>query len=321
MYGLNLVKGVGRLDNCVFCGLHIKWSVGQNLVVNASCSNCGNYKIAHQALKLIPNELMDKYSDRKHIMSGYIREATDNDVRLDIINVNNFTNLINNEAIPRTIIEKADKLLLHILRKSRHVFDEVNVLLGQPAIAYSKTEADFINNFEALRQLGYINYSKVTVFTENDEEEIALRCSLTIEGLKRAQLIEKGTYLAKQCFVGMWCGDGRMHIYDNYISTAIIECGYSPVILSDKESNNNTFDDMIMEIRKSKFVIIDLSGHRPSAYYEGGFAHGLGKEIIYICKEEDFDEKHFHVNHNILLWHDGDDLYTKLKHRILAAIV
>ena len=310
------------MENCVFCSLPIKRTVGQDLVVNVSCSNCGKYKIAHQALKLIPNELKDNYFYKKHIMSGYIREMTDNGAHLDIINVNNFTNLINNDTIPKTIIEKSDKLLLHILRKSKHMFDEIKVSSNQPAIAYARTEAEFTSNFEALKQFGYINYSKVTVFTEDDEDEIAMRCSLTIQGIKRAQLIEKDASAVKQCYVGMWCEDGRMHIYDNYISTALMESGYSPVIIPEKEPSNDSFDEIILEIRKSKFVIIDLSGHRPNVYYEGGFAYGLGKEIIYICKEDSLDEKHFYISHNnILFWQDGNDLYTKLKHRILATIV
>jgi hypothetical protein len=310
------------VDNCIFCGLPIKHTVSQDLVVNFSCSNCGKYRIEHQALKLIPNELRDNYFYKKHMMSGYIREMTDIGAHLDVINVNNFTNLINNDTIPKDIIEKSDKLLLHILRKSKHMFDEIKVSSNQPAIAYSRTEVEFTSNFEALKQFGFINYSKVTVFTEDDEEEIAMRCSLTIEGIKRAQLIEKSVSAIKQCYVAMWCSDGRRHLYDSFISTAIIESGYSPVIIPEKESNDDTFDEMILEIRKSKFVIIDLSENRPSIYYEGGFAYGLGKEIIYICKEDDLDDKSFHISHSsILFWKDGNDLYTKLKNRILATIV
>ena len=54
----------------------------------------------------------------------------------------------------------------------------------------------------------------------------------------------------------------------------------------------------INEIRKSKFLIVNLTQMRPSVFFEAGFAYGLGLDIIYVYKES--RNKHleeFYVNH------------------------
>ena len=55
------------------------------------------------------------------------------------------------------------------------------------------------------------------------------------------------------------------------------------------------------EIRRCRFLIADLSDDNPGAYWETGFAEGLGKPVIYICREKDKvgaeKKTHFDTNH------------------------
>lgn len=44
------------------------------------------------------------------------------------------------------------------------------------------------------------------------------------------------------------------------------------------------------EIRRCRFVIADLSDDDAVAYWEAGFAEGLGKPVIYVCREKDADD-------------------------------
>lgn len=48
--------------------------------------------------------------------------------------------------------------------------------------------------------------------------------------------------------------------------------------------HNNKIDDQIVaEIRRSKLVLVDATGARPNAYFEAGFAAGLGIPVIWCC--------------------------------------
>ena len=66
---------------------------------------------------------------------------------------------------------------------------------------------------------------------------------------------------------------------------------------------------MRIQIRDSAFVIADLTHDNYGAYWEAGYAEGLGKPVIYICEKTKFDEKktHFDTNHcTTILWSEDD---------------
>ena len=59
--------------------------------------------------------------------------------------------------------------------------------------------------------------------------------------------------------------------------------------------------DKIMrtQIRDAAFVIVDLTHDNPGAYWEAGYAEGLGKPVIYICEKGKFEatKSHLDMNH------------------------
>lgn len=52
-------------------------------------------------------------------------------------------------------------------------------------------------------------------------------------------------------------------------------------------------------IRSARFVVADLTHDNNGAYFEAGFAEGLGVPVIYTCEAQKFKEKktHFDTNH------------------------
>jgi hypothetical protein len=58
-----------------------------------------------------------------------------------------------------------------------------------------------------------------------------------------------------------------------------------------------------------------LSGERPNCYYETGFAHALGKEIILPINTK--DKIHFDLSgHRFIQWETESDLRKGLKKRV-----
>src|SRR5262249_1412854 len=76
-------------------------------------------------------------------------------------------------------------------------------------------------------------------------------------------------------------------------------CGIQAERVDKVESNDRITDRIVESIRKSEFVICDLTHPRPNVYWEAGYAHGLGKTPIYICREGgsklEFDVKDYPV--------------------------
>ena len=62
---------------------------------------------------------------------------------------------------------------------------------------------------------------------------------------------------------------------------------------------------MRAQIRDSAFVIVDLTHDNSGAYWEAGYAEGLGKPVIYICERQKFEaaQTHFDTNHcTTVMW-------------------
>lgn len=126
-------------------------------------------------------------------------------------------------------------------------------------------------------------------------------------------------------FVAMWFAPEMSTAYDEAIAPAVDALGYIPVRIDRQEHNNKIDDEIILEIRRAKFLIADFScgqdGARGGVYYEAGFAAGLGKPVIYVVRQQDLERVHFDTRQfNHVVWENSADLREKLRNRIGASI-
>ena len=89
---------------------------------------------------------------------------------------------------------------------------------------------------------------------------------------------------------------------------------------------NKIDDEIIAEIRRSRFVVADFThdkktGVRGGVYYEAGVAYGLGLEVIYSCRKGLEKELNFDTRQNYhILWETPEDLRAELRKRIGARV-
>ena len=126
---------------------------------------------------------------------------------------------------------------------------------------------------------------------------------------------------SKQGFVAMWFNDKMKSAYDKAIKPAIEKAKYTTFRIDNKEHVNKIDDEIIAEIKRSRFLVADFTGHRGGVYFEAGFAMGLGIPVIWTCKEGDFKDLHFDIRqYNCIKWKDEEDLEKKLYQRIRAVV-
>ncbi len=102
---------------------------------------------------------------------------------------------------------------------------------------------------------------------------------------------------------------------------ALEDTGYSAIRIDQKEHNNKIDDEIIAEIKKSKFLVADFTGHRGGVYFEAGFAMGLKKPVIWTYRKDHLDSLHFDTRqYSHIIWETEDELYEKLLNRIQATI-
>jgi hypothetical protein len=83
------------------------------------------------------------------------------------------------------------------------------------------------------------------------------------------------------------------------VSSSRSRAGFELFDLRDQQRAGVIDDHMRVAIRNSRFLIADLSYGCRGSYWEGGFAEGLGRPVIYTCEAAKWAEEmpHFDTNH------------------------
>ena len=83
---------------------------------------------------------------------------------------------------------------------------------------------------------------------------------------------------------------------------AVRQAGFELIRLDDSPPAGLIDDRLRVEIQSSDFLIADLTHDNLGAYWEVGYAEGLGKPVVYTCEKTKFDqeETHFDTNHHLL---------------------
>jgi len=138
------------------------------------------------------------------------------------------------------------------------------------------------------------------------------------------QLGEQGR--SRQGFVAMWFDDSMNEAYTCGIEPAIKDAGYEARRIDRKDFVGGVVDEIMAEIRKSRFVVADFTtstkaGARGGVYFEAGFAYGLDIPVFLTCRKNRTDAVHFDIGHiNRLEWDTPEHLRVKLKNRIEAVL-
>ena len=130
---------------------------------------------------------------------------------------------------------------------------------------------------------------------------------------------------SSQVFVAMWFDDEMNDAYKKGIVPAIEDAGYQPLRIDRKDDVNKIDDEIFAEIRRSRFLVADMTqgkdGPRAGVYFEAGFANGLGLPVIYTCSHDQRNQLPFDTRQFFhIFWVSTDDLYLQLNMRVLARI-
>lgn len=124
---------------------------------------------------------------------------------------------------------------------------------------------------------------------------------LTLQGWDRYEAERRGSFAARYGFLAMKFDDSVLDkLAAETIKPAVKRgTGYDLVDLRDVSRAGNIDNIMRQQIRDAAFVLVDLTHDNYGAYWEAGYAEGLGKPVIYICEKLKFDSArtHFDTNH------------------------
>lgn len=230
---------------------------------------------------------------------------------------------------PRTFSEKIDKILLKIDALIGYVGGSVALSLlelesclfvdrfkrGKPNLELSEKElnAQVSYYLEYLKDNGYIKFDEP--FTPVSD---SYHIKLTSKGYQRIDELQKRTGDGRNVLVAMKFGEDTKDLREA-IKLGIRDAGYSPILIDEVEHNELITPELLSTIRNSRFVVVDLTHQNNGAYFEEGYAMGLGKPVIQLCRKD--TKLHFDIaQKNTIIWDSEADIPLRLANRIKATI-
>jgi len=150
--------------------------------------------------------------------------------------------------------------------------------------------------------------------------------TLSFKGWQYFEELKRGANESRKAFMAMQYGDEKMDkIVEEVFKPAVKQTGFDLFKLVDRPKAGLIDDRLRVEIQTSRFLIADLTHENVGAYWEAGYAEGLGKPVIYTCEKEKFEEQktHFDTNHHLtIIWDDEnpEEAVEKLKATIRATL-
>ena len=237
---------------------------------------------------------------------------------------------------PKSFSERIDYILLLISSQIKHVGQQI-VYNEQEAMsllfvdrkdkdtkAFSPTYGQMLERDsqdcrdEAKYMLDYLQSSSYIEYSFGSQEDKALYIRLTPKGYERIDQLQKNSGYGKNALVAMKFGDDTKPLREA-IRQGIQDAGYLAVFIDEVQHLNFITPELLKHIRDSKFVVADLTHQNNGAYFEEGYAMGLGKPVIQLCKNG--VRLHFDIaQKNTIIWETESDIPERLTNRIKATI-
>ncbi|MDZ7685430.1 MAG: hypothetical protein U5O39_10885 [Gammaproteobacteria bacterium] len=233
-------------------------------------------------------------------MSAYIRDRTENGVRVPEINGDTLQDL--EESLPEYGVSDKQLLFMRVLeRRTPYPGALVQVT---PSVDYSLAWAsggdEFLYLFSSLQARGFLG---VSGGKEEVRSEFSFETVIEPAGWEYLEANKRTGAISDQVFVAMSFADESQSAWEDAIRPAVAGCGYKPYRV-DAEPHLDRIDSKIVaETKNSTFLVADVTHQRPGVYFEAGYALGLGLKVFWSVRADEIEKVHFDTrqyNHIVL---------------------
>lgn len=293
-------------DLCPVCSIELKNKPQELLdrpATRFTCDRCGSFILSNQLKRNISYILQkNKNADIKisHVLHLMQQKNKGGELSESMIET------VLEKPLPRPQ-EQADLLIRWLAEHSDNPGDQVSLDPIEPhlSIIGTKTEEGVVLVLSHLIEKGLVK-GKLTQTLSGHYigfDELAL----TFDGWNYYETLLKGGISYRKAFMAMKFGEADLNaMLENVFKPSVKMAGFDLFKLDDVLQAGLIDDRLRVEIQSSDFLIADLTHANNGAYWEAGYAEGLGKPVIYTCEKEQFDspqKTHFDTNHHLtVVW-------------------
>jgi nucleoside 2-deoxyribosyltransferase len=268
------------------------------------CEVCGRYDVSSTALQ----DGLDTQHDhltaiQRAILSHRIREANDTRSEAPLLTTDELEYVIANGRLP-TPAQQALNIIRFVGNRVGATGEPIdNLPPSFPAAVGSPNRNSAMGIARQLMRGGLLNAIEAGDMQLPNE---IIRADLTLAGWERYEAEQQGQLSSNYGFIALKFGDEVLDPFvADVIKPAATALGFELVDMRDVAEAGIIDNVMRARIRDAAFVLVDLTHANEGAYWEAGYAEGLGKPVLYLCNRQVFQEKgtHFDTNHcTTVLW-------------------
>jgi hypothetical protein len=280
-----------------------------------NCPRCGNFGLTGTAIAVLPG-LLEMRPRQIPAFSYAIRRAQQSQ-ELPVFNSEVCQRIVETAELP-TPQEQADNLIRWLGDKLPGPGEPAELYpSSHEAIIGARGPAGFRFVVDGLLDQGLLFGSSGADGSAN--------VSLTFLGWSRYEELRRGVPSGWKAFIAMKYGDQVLdRLVTEVLRPAVAHTGFTLTRLDDEPKAGLIDYRLRVEIQSCRFLIADLTHHNNGAYWEAGYAEGLGKPVIYMCEAERLRKgTHFDTSHQMtVIWREADPTAAaaKLKATIRATI-
>lgn len=283
---------------------------GRNIPVQ--CPRCGNFRFSGTAWETVgPSLGGDPFKIAK--VSLGLRRMQESK-REPLLTSDLLTQLVEGTELPLPR-EQADNIILWLGKSLRgRTGGRIKVPVDTTLVGVmgATTAEDAYAVIQHLQDKGLLNVGK--------------GIGLTLEGWDRFHALEHATVESRIAFMAMPFGDQSLdRIFRDCFKPAVQRTGFDLRRIDESPPAGLIDHRLRVEIRRARFLIAELTGGNHGAYWEAGFAEGLGRPVIFTCSRTYFEAAgtHFDTNHcQTIVWSEEalDEAAKQLKATIRATL-
>ena len=279
------------MQRCPIC----KWG-GNEVACNPDgpnvwidCPRCGRFALDGNWVQDVRDgAIKAKYSDREKAVLGY---AIRNSNPHKIWNNQGICGAIERNYLP-SVAEQAENLIFYLGSQQKNAGDRFELLYLKVLFLLGATESqDVMFLVRGLVEEGII------VGTISSQSASVV---LSIKGWDKYAQLTKGVEASNQGFMAMPFGYEKLtRVFHEHWKPAACQTGLPLERLDESPKAGSISNRMRVEIRRSKYLVAELTHSNTGAYWEAGFAEGLGIPVIYLCEKSYFDDPESGVHFDV----------------------